>query len=423
MRRCRPPLNIYYGKRMSKKLTIFVHHASECLTDHESHGDGLICFSLLNGLAERGHQIYAYADTAPIKTCNPNLHVKTGQHRVPANSLAPWEQAWRADRWLKELTREQPIDLVWRMHPYGVGCPAVPHTGGRPLVVGPLFYNWPEQPGGTPKSGRPRLGVGLQSIVSPIAARGWQRTLSQAALTLCATGPHTALVQEQYPGAEVMELPVIVEPPPSTEGRTARGKADGGGKRVALLFVANLVPNKNPMVFCETIQLLRASGIDAIGTLLGDGPEREPLESYCAQVGMKNAVGFLGKVPNSEVYQRLAEADYLVSASHGEPYGRGIAEAMSVGTPAVCHRSGGPADFIEDGGDGLLVSELTAAAYAERIEQALADPGAWKRLSQNAQRKAEKWRSEVVLDHLEAALLSTVQRAATAKTEKNVSNV
>ncbi len=96
---------------------------------------------------------------------------------------------------------------------------------------------------------------------------------------------------------------------------------------------------------------------------------------------VSKSVCFRGKVPNSEVYGYVREADFLVSTSLGEPYGRGIAEAMSVGTPAVCHRSGGPADFIDDGEDGLLVDELTAAAYAGRIGRRLAEPGAWGRLS------------------------------------------
>ena len=391
-------------------MNIFVHRASECLTDHESHGDGLICFSLLNGLAERGHQVYAYANTAPIQKCSPNLHVKTGQHRVPANSLAPWEQAWRAERWMKELASTVQFDLVWRMHPYGGGCPTVPQTGGKPLVVGPLFYGWPEQPGGTPNSGRPRFGVGLQSLVGPVAERGWQRTLAQAALILCATGPQAELMQRQHPNADVRELPVIVDPPPNAEGRAVRGEPGSDEKRISLLFVANLVPNKTPKVFCETVRLLRASGIEAVGTVIGDGPERAALEASCAQAGMKNAVCFLGKVPNSEVYRALAEADFLVSASDGEPYGRGIAEAMSVGTPAVCHRSGGPADFIHDGQNGLLVDDLTAAAYADKIAGMVFAPGAWEQLSASACRKAQEWRTNIVLDKLEAALFAAAGR-------------
>ena len=77
---------------------------------------------------------------------------------------------------------------------------------------------------------------------------------------------------------------------------------------------------------------------------------------------------------------------------------------MSVGTPVVCHRSGGPADYINDNKDGLLVETLTADAYAARIQAVLAEPRAWNHLSNNANRKAEQWRANVVLDEMEAQI-------------------
>jgi glycosyltransferase involved in cell wall biosynthesis len=238
-----------------------------------------------------------------------------------------------------------------------------------------------------------------------VAERGWQRTLSQAAQIFCATAPHAAQMQEKFSRAQVKELPVIVEPPPGLELSSRRRRAgEGAGKPLSLLFVANLVPNKNPHVFVETLQRLRAAGWNATGTVLGDGPERASLETFCRQAGMELAVCFRGKVPNTEVYAALADADFLLSASNGEPYGRGIAEAMSVGTPAICHRSGGPADFIDDGKDGLLADALTAEAYAARLEAALSQPDAWNRLSAAALRKAQQWRTGIVLDMLEAQL-------------------
>ena len=392
---------------LSHPLSIFVHRASECLTDHESHGDGLICFSLLNGLAERGHEVHAFANTAPIRKTSPRLHVKTARHRVPANSLASWEYSWRADQWLREVERDAPVDLVWRMHPYGAACPSPPKTGGRPLVVGPLFYGWPDQPGTRPTSGQPRFGVGLQGLVRPLMERGWHQTLQAASLIFCATEPHTAAIQTQYPQAVVKTLPVIVTPPDGLGTASQRGPEPGGP--VTLLFVANLVPYKNPDVFIEMVALLRQSGVDAQGIILGDGPERERLQAQCTRLGMDRAICFVGKVPNAEVYRRVSEADFLVSLSQGEPYGRGITEAMSVGTPAVCHRSGGPTDFIKDGEDGLLVDELTADAYATRIQSALRTPDNWGRLSVNATRKAEGWRSDVVLSRLEENLYAVVR--------------
>ena len=387
-------------------LSIFVHRASECLTDHESHGEGLICFSLLKGLAERGHHIYAYTNHAAIKEMPPRMQVRTHRHRVPANSLAPWEYTWRASRWLRQLMNDVSIDLVWHMNPAGgSGCPRPPQTFGKPLVVGPLYYGWPKQAGGIPASGQPRLGIGLQSIVGPVAERGWQKTLSRCHTVFCATRNHAKALQGQLPKVHVTDLPLIVDPPPGLSARA--GLADS--KRVTLLFVANLVLNKNPLVFCETILHLRSAGIHATGIVLGDGSERKSLEEYCAAQGLTSSICFRGKVSNGEVYGLLREADFLVSASIGEPYGRGIVEAMSVGTPTVCHRSGGPADFIEDGQNGLLVDQLTATAFAARIQDALGEPDAWGRLSANALLSAANWRRDVVLDTLEEALYRASQ--------------
>ena len=391
---------------IKKPLNIFVHRASECLTDHEAHGEGLICFSLLKGLVDRGHRIFAYTNRVAVRDMPQGLIVRSGQHRVPANSLAPWEHSWRASRWLRQLMQEQPIDLVWHMNPAGGGgCPRPPQTFGKPLVVGPLYYGWPDTPGVKPTTGRPRLGIGLQSLIGPLAERGWQQTLEQSAALFCATQPHADAMQARLPQVHVSDLPLIVEPPQGIEPRASRAE----DKAITLLFVANLVSYKNPRVFCETVQRLRAAGIEARGIILGDGPERKALEAWSAEVGMKFALCFKGKVPNSEVYREMTGADFLVSLSQGEPYGRGIAEAMAVGTPAICHRSGGPADFIEDGQDGLLVNELTAAAYADRIERARVAPGAWERLSAGAARKAQDWRSEVVLTQLEESLYQAVQ--------------
>lgn len=425
---------------MNKPLTIFVHRASECLTDHESHGDGLICFSLLNGLAERGHTIYAFSNRAPINNCSERLHVKTDHHRVPANSLAPWEYSWKADRWFRELSKTVDFDLVWRMHPYGAACSAVPATDGLPLVVGPLFYSWPSsQPSAL---GRPRFGVGLDGIARPIAMRGWEKTLSRAALIFCATEAQAAEYAGRYPQAPSRTLPVIVEPP-RLEARSTRrfdagslkveaaiagaglsslSEAHKSGVMVAeepsrplrLMFIANLVGYKNPSIFCETIKNLRDLGINAEGVIVGDGPERGSLEAYCVQNGIQSAITFLGKVANTVVYEHVASAHFLVSASLGEPYGRGIAEAMSVGTPAVCHRSGGPADFIRHGDDGILVADLTAYAYTQAIAEVISTPDLWTAMSAKAAAKAALWTSEAVLADVESQLVALVREKRAA---------
>jgi glycosyltransferase involved in cell wall biosynthesis len=376
---------------MTRPLTIYVSCASECLTDHLPHGDGLICYSLLSGLANRGHRIFAYTIHDAVHSKNPNLILHEERASSPAGSLVAFEHGLRSNRWLRQVMKKQSVDVVWRMHPYGIACPLPPATYGRPFVLGPLFYGWPDDP-----SVRRPFKIGR--MLEPLARRGWHKTMSNADLIFCATDQHSSDVAAQQPRARVQTLPVIAEP---HHPALATPRTPSGGCR--LVFAANLVSNKNPLVYCKVIKGLRDKGLDARGTIIGDGPLRADLEAFCQTSGLKDAVEFIGRVPNAKVFDIVRNAEFLVSTSLGEPYGRGIVEAMSVGTPAICHRSGGPADFIEHGVNGLLVSAIDAEPYTAAIHQALAEQ-TWKRLSDGALASARRWRTDAVLDQLESHL-------------------
>jgi glycosyltransferase involved in cell wall biosynthesis len=149
--------------------------------------------------------------------------------------------------------------------------------------------------------------------------------------------------------------------------------------------------------------------------VLGDGPLRADLERSCRDRGLAGRVRFLGRVPNDQVYPAVAAAHFLVSTSCGEPYGRNVAEAMAVGTPCACHRSGGPADLIRHRANGLLADELTPPAFADVIEAAVRTPGEWRRLAEAATETASGWARRVVLDGLEAELTALAEEPAAAR--------
>ncbi|HEX8910950.1 MAG TPA: glycosyltransferase [Humisphaera sp.] len=387
----------------NRPLSIFVHRASQHLTDHDPHGDGLICFSLLNGLATRGHRVVAVADTAAVANGHPGLEIMEGRHRSPANALGPWELGWRADRLLARLHRGRPFDLVWRMHPYGVGCPTPPVTGGLPLVVGPLFYDWPAAAHDA-VAARPRLGIGIAPLLAPLAALGWRRTLRRADLIVCATPRHADVVRADAPRARVEPLPVIV-PPPRVAPAVVAAPAD---QVLRLVHVGNLHQRKDPLLFCRIVRRLRDAGRHVEGLLVGDGPERPAVERFVSEHRLSPAVRLVGQVPNSAVPQYLAGASFLVSTAVGEPYGRNVVEAMAAGIPCVCHASGGPADLIADGTTGILVAAADDAAYATAIADAWDAPETVGRLGRAAAAAAAAWRPDAVLDRLEQLLRDSV---------------
>jgi peptidoglycan/LPS O-acetylase OafA/YrhL len=383
-----------------RPLNIFVHRASECLTDYFPNGDGLICFSILGELARRGHRVFAYTNRDEVRDRPTNLKILARHHRIPANSLADHEHAWRAAQWLREIERSQPIDLVWRMQPLGESCPTVPFTNGHPLVLGPTFHPWPSESVAPNEAGKPRFGFGIRdTVISPIAKRGWANALRSASLVMCTTDVLADQTRHKTLG-KVTTVPVIVDAPAELAVKPRPILAGS----LKLLFVANLYRNKNPLIFCQTIHRLRQLGVDATGEILGDGPERGAMEDWCNLNGVANVVRFCGRIPNAQVYERLADADGLVSTSLGEPYGRGIAEAMSVGAVPICHCSGGPSDFIRHGIGGVLVETLQGDDYANAIYKVWNEPGAWQRISTAAVEQSLQWRTKAVIDRVEDSL-------------------
>jgi glycosyltransferase involved in cell wall biosynthesis len=95
----------------------------------------------------------------------------------------------------------------------------------------------------------------------------------------------------------------------------------------------------------------------------GDYPTR--LRSLTRELRLEDRVCFTGHTEN--VPDWLAELDVMVNASHPEPFGMVVIEAMAAGTPVVAVRGGGPADIIEDGVSGVLVDEPTPENFARAI--------------------------------------------------------
>ena len=92
--------------------------------------------------------------------------------------------------------------------------------------------------------------------------------------------------------------------------------------------------------------------------LVGDGVERQRLESRVAELGLDNVM-FTGTVGHSEVPAHIAAMDVALVLSpkdglfHYSPIK--LREYMACARPVVASRAGELAEFINEGADGLLV--------------------------------------------------------------------
>jgi len=100
--------------------------------------------------------------------------------------------------------------------------------------------------------------------------------------------------------------------------------------------------------------------------ILGTGPLRAYLEALACELGIADAVQFLGFQNNPLPYIRRADA--FVFSSYSEGFGNVLVEAMGCGTPVIstdCQH--GPAEILDGGRYGSLVPPRSPQALAHAM--------------------------------------------------------
>lgn len=147
-----------------------------------------------------------------------------------------------------------------------------------------------------------------------------------------------------------------------------------------LLFVGRLVPKKGCDLLLRSLGVLAERGRRLRLTIAGDGPERPALESICKALGLSDHVTFLGKVSNAALPALYRQAAVLVApfvvAPDGDREGLGlvVVEAMGCGCPVVTTAIAKINPIVRNGDTAFVSRDLSPAALADSIVDALADP-------------------------------------------------
>ena len=144
--------------------------------------------------------------------------------------------------------------------------------------------------------------------------------------------------------------------------------ADGAAPVV--LGTGRLTPGKDFATLLRAFTLVRRER-DARLVILGEGQERQNLESLARQLGIATDVELPGFVDNP--YRYMSRAHLFVLASRWEGFGNVLVEAMACGAPVVstdCPT--GPREILDDGRFGRLTPvgdvESMAAAIVAGLE-------------------------------------------------------
>mgnify|MGYP006282616891 CR=1 FL=1 len=149
-----------------------------------------------------------------------------------------------------------------------------------------------------------------------------------------------------------------------------------------VLGVGRLTPQKNFDLLLRAFALLRKK-CDARLVILGDGNQRENLESRIEALGIGKHVDLPGFVSNP--YPYMASASLFALSSDYEGFGIVLAEALACGCPIVSTDCpSGPREILEDGKWGRLVPVGDEEALAEAMRKSLEEEHDPERLRQRA---------------------------------------
>ena len=165
----------------------------------------------------------------------------------------------------------------------------------------------------------------------------------------------------------------------------------GIGDGPVLLTVARLVRRKGHDRVIEALPALRAEFPTVRYVICGNGNAslRRELERLAREVGVEDAVRFLGRVVAEDIPHLYRACDVCVMPSRelpgsGDSEGFGITflEAGACERPVVGGRAGGVVDAIEDGVTGFLVDPNSTQALADTLVRLLRDPARARLLGQ-----------------------------------------
>ena len=108
--------------------------------------------------------------------------------------------------------------------------------------------------------------------------------------------------------------------------------------------------------------------------VIGDGPEREPLERLAVRLGVAGRVEFAGQLSPGVALERARRAWCFVMPSTEEAFGVAYVEAMAAGIPAIgCQGEPGPQEIAAAGGGIELIPPRSPSGLAECLRGLLAD--------------------------------------------------
>lgn len=330
-----------------------------------------VTLAYLKGLIDRGHSVdwftFDFAGAPPEEVID-GIRIHRGGGLGSAIT--------RAMRWYRRQPR---FDLVIDQHhgiPWFAPWWCRTHCLGYiHEVLGPIwssFYRWPI------------------NAFGPWQERWTHWAYRKVPFWVPSESTRQALIRHGVREVRVFDNGVDVEPLATLDPKPA-------APPIRLVAVSRLAPNKRVDHAIRCVAVLRERGVGAELRVVGDGIESGRLRRLVGEMGVEDAVRFVGYVREQEKLEELRGAHLLLHPSVREGWGLNVIEANAMGTPAVVYPVGGLVDSTRHGETGFVCAGERPEDLAEGVAWAMADLGRYERLRRAGWERSRGFRWEAVV--------------------------
>lgn len=142
--------------------------------------------------------------------------------------------------------------------------------------------------------------------------------------------------------------------------------------------------------------------------MVGEGPEREPAERLCEELGIADKVVFFGN--SNEIDRILCFSDLFLLPSKTESFGLSALEAMASGVPVISSNTGGIPEVNKEGFSGFLSEVGDVEDMSKNAIYILKDESRFKEFKKNAKSQAKTFDIHQIVPKYEAIYQETLNK-------------
>ena len=175
---------------------------------------------------------------------------------------------------------------------------------------------------------------------------------------------------------------------------------------IKLVFVGKLSKQKGIDRVVRIVKKLYDERFPVHLYILGEGPERNNIESYIIEQELEDSITLLGYLENP--YKYVSRCDLYVCASLWEGFSTAATEALIVGTPVCTVEVSGMKEMLGENNEWGIVTENNEDALYEGIRELLEDPSKLQYYKTKAKERGKSFSTEATIKAAEELFLQLV---------------